>query len=108
MFNYRGFVRFVRGGNGRGQCGDLLSERNPSGRGMVVGTAALKDHLGSLRWQIARLIAAVVLALAAFMVFLFTSNPASERDAPAVPLPAITSPLLPTTSSEPTQPAPRD
>ncbi|MGV9818572.1 hypothetical protein [Nocardia xishanensis] len=49
-----------------------------------------------------------MLILAAFMVFLFKSNPASERDAPAVPLPAITSPLLPTTSSEPTQPAPRD
>lgn len=75
---------------------------------MVAATAGLKEHFVSLRWQIARLIAAVVLVLAAFMAFLFRSNPAPERDAPAVPLPAITSPLLPTASSEPTKSAPRD
>ncbi|WP_458688774.1 hypothetical protein [Nocardia tengchongensis] len=75
---------------------------------MVAGTATLKEHFVSLRWQIARLLAAVVLILAAIMIFLFKSNPAPERDAPAVPLPAITSPLLPTPNNGPTQPALRN
>ncbi|MEU2036712.1 hypothetical protein [Nocardia amamiensis] len=34
---------------------------------MVAGAAALKEHFGSLRWQIARSIAVVVLIMAAFM-----------------------------------------
>ncbi|MFE2961180.1 hypothetical protein [Nocardia tengchongensis] len=75
---------------------------------MVAGTAALKEHLHALRRRIALLIAVVLVCLSAAAIFLFKVDPAPERDAPAVPLPAITSPLLPTPTSEPTQPASRD
>ncbi|MFJ9371050.1 hypothetical protein ACIRRA_42500 [Nocardia sp. NPDC101769] len=74
---------------------------------MVTGTATLKQHLYSGRWQTMSAIV-VMLLVVGFMLALSRWDPDKSEDAPVVPLPAITSPLLPSPSSEPTSLTPRD
>lgn len=82
--------------------------RMSSGREMDTEPTAVMQHVRSLRWPIARSVGAAVLVLAAAMIFVLTSNPPAEQDVPAVPLPAVTSPLAPTTPIAPTHHRPRD
>ncbi|MEV6102768.1 hypothetical protein [Nocardia sp. NPDC051981] len=68
---------------------------------MASGTATLRQHLYSGRWQIVSAIVSILLVIG-FMFALSQWHPDMREDAPVVPLPAITSPLLPSPSSEPT------
>ncbi|MEV0032721.1 hypothetical protein [Nocardia sp. NPDC050793] len=59
-------------------------------------------------WSGAGMAAAAVVFIAWASRRPLSAEHEDQKDEPAVPLPAISSPLLPTPSSEPSQPAPRD
>ncbi|MRH92346.1 hypothetical protein GFY24_33780 [Nocardia sp. SYP-A9097] len=64
---------------------------------MVTETeaGALRRAFNDLRWTLVRIIVGVVLVMAAMIVLVFRMDPSTGKDAPAVPLPPVSAPILP-------------